>query len=105
MVVEGEGTLTMTFTPKDEGEPIEMTSMTSPVVASRWRCTTTTIRSVTLPGLPSVTASSAATRSTMSTKNTIMKRYDGRFMILFQEVFDDEFRTSSTRPGSPTSTA
>ena len=27
----------------------------------------------------------------LSTKNTILKTYDGRFMILFQEVFDAEF--------------
>tara|TARA_B100000686_G_C16767182_1_gene962610 strand:- start:908 stop:2137 length:1230 start_codon:yes stop_codon:yes gene_type:complete len=28
----------------------------------------------------------------MSTKNTILKAYDGRFMELFQEVFDTEFK-------------
>ena len=28
----------------------------------------------------------------LSTKNTIMKRYDGRFKDIFQEVFDDEFK-------------
>ena len=27
----------------------------------------------------------------LSTKNTILKQYDGQFMILFQEVFDNEF--------------
>lgn len=27
----------------------------------------------------------------LSTKNTILKQYDGQFMILFQKVFDDEF--------------
>ncbi len=27
----------------------------------------------------------------LSTKNTILKNYDGQFMILFQKVFDDEF--------------
>ena len=27
----------------------------------------------------------------LSTKNTILKRYDGRFMELFQKVFDEEF--------------
>ena len=32
----------------------------------------------------------ATIRST-STKNTILKAYDGRFKDLFQEVFDDEF--------------
>ncbi|HWP16591.1 MAG TPA: NADP-dependent isocitrate dehydrogenase [Xanthobacteraceae bacterium] len=28
----------------------------------------------------------------LSTKNTIIKQYDGRFMELFQKVFDDEFK-------------
>ncbi|UWQ16528.1 NADP-dependent isocitrate dehydrogenase [Jannaschia sp. M317] len=28
----------------------------------------------------------------LSTKNTIMKQYDGQFMILFQKVFDEEFK-------------
>jgi isocitrate dehydrogenase len=28
----------------------------------------------------------------LSTKNTIMKRYDGRFKDLFEEVFDSEFK-------------
>src|ERR1700755_3070689 len=28
----------------------------------------------------------------LSTKNTILKQYDGRFMELFQDVFDKEFR-------------
>ena len=28
----------------------------------------------------------------MSTKNTIMKKYDGRFKDIFQEIFDEEFK-------------
>jgi isocitrate dehydrogenase len=28
----------------------------------------------------------------LSTKNTILKQYDGRFMELFQQIFDDEFK-------------
>ncbi|WP_272004340.1 NADP-dependent isocitrate dehydrogenase [Roseovarius sp. ZX-A-9] len=28
----------------------------------------------------------------LSTKNTILKNYDGQFMILFQQVFDEEFK-------------
>jgi isocitrate dehydrogenase len=30
----------------------------------------------------------------LSTKNTILKQYDGRFMELFQQVFDAEFRAA-----------
>jgi isocitrate dehydrogenase len=41
----------------------------------------------------------------LSTKNTILKQYDGRFMELFQQVFDAELRTGSPRRRSPTSTA
>jgi isocitrate dehydrogenase len=29
----------------------------------------------------------------MSTKNTILKQYDGRFIEIFQKVFDEEYRT------------
>jgi isocitrate dehydrogenase len=32
----------------------------------------------------------------LSTKNTILKQYDGRFLELFQKVFDDEFRDKFT---------
>ncbi|MEZ5842426.1 MAG: NADP-dependent isocitrate dehydrogenase [Hyphomicrobiaceae bacterium] len=28
----------------------------------------------------------------LSTKNTILKQYDGRFMEIFQQIFDDEFK-------------
>ena len=28
----------------------------------------------------------------LSTKNTILKQYDGRFKDIFQEVFDNEFK-------------
>jgi isocitrate dehydrogenase len=33
----------------------------------------------------------------LSTKNTILKQYDGRFMELFQEVFDNEFKAEFER--------
>jgi isocitrate dehydrogenase len=35
----------------------------------------------------------------MSTKNTIMKTYDGRFKDLFQEVFDSEFKSDFEAKG------
>ena len=41
----------------------------------------------------------------LSTKNTILKAYDGQFKDIFQEVFDDRVQgPSSTPPASPTST-
>jgi len=99
MVVEGEGTLTMTFTPKDEGEPIEMHVHDFPGggVAMAMYNHDDSIRDFARAsfryglerGYPVY----------MSTKNTIMKRYDGRFMILFQEVFDDEFKEEFDKAG------
>ena len=45
---EGEGTLTMTFTPKDGSEPQQFEVFQSPgLAASRWACTTSTRRSGT----------------------------------------------------------
>jgi isocitrate dehydrogenase len=41
----------------------------------------------------------------LSTKNTILKAYDGRFKDIFQEVYDAEFKPSVQGQGSPTSTA
>jgi isocitrate dehydrogenase len=35
----------------------------------------------------------------LSTKNTILKQYDGRFMELFQQVFDKEFRDKFAAAG------
>lgn len=35
----------------------------------------------------------------MSTKNTILKKYDGRFKDIFQEVFDKEFKSTFEKAG------
>jgi isocitrate dehydrogenase len=35
----------------------------------------------------------------LSTKNTILKQYDGRFMDIFQEVFDAEFKDKFAKAG------
>jgi isocitrate dehydrogenase len=35
----------------------------------------------------------------MSTKNTILKKYDGRFKDIFQEIFDAEFKTQFDKAG------
>ncbi|KIT16809.1 NADP-dependent isocitrate dehydrogenase [Jannaschia aquimarina] len=35
----------------------------------------------------------------LSTKNTILKQYDGQFMILFQKVFDEEFKDQFEKAG------
>ena len=35
----------------------------------------------------------------LSTKNTILKKYDGRFKDIFQEIFDNEFKTEFDKLG------
>ncbi len=35
----------------------------------------------------------------LSTKNTILKQYDGRFMILFQEIYETEFKDKFEKAG------
>jgi isocitrate dehydrogenase len=36
----------------------------------------------------------------LSTKNTILKAYDGRFKDIFQEVYDTEFEDKFKKPAS-----
>ncbi len=67
--------------------------------ASSWACTTSTSRSATSPGPRSATDSSRNYPVYLSTKNTILKAYDGQFKDLFQEVFDDEFASEFAAAG------
>ena len=62
------------------------------LAASPWRCTISTTRSATSPAPRSTTALNRNYPVYLSTKNTILKVYDGRFKDLFQEVFDKEFK-------------
>jgi isocitrate dehydrogenase len=92
LVVPGEGTLTLTFTPKNGSEPTELNVYDFPGggVAMAMYNLDDSIRDFARAsmrygldrGLPVY----------LSTKNTIMKRYDGRFKDLFEEVFDAEFK-------------
>ncbi len=90
-VVPGAGTLTVTFTPADGGEAIERTVHDFPAggVALAMYNLDESIRGFARAcmnyGL------SLGWPVYLSTKNTILKAYDGRFKDLFQEVFDKEF--------------
>src|SRR5262249_31581510 len=90
-VVPGAGTLTMTFTPKDGGKPIEHTLFDFPgggIALGMYNLDESII------GFARSSFNYALGRGWplyMSTKNTILKRYDGRFKDLFQKVFDEEF--------------
>jgi isocitrate dehydrogenase len=89
--VPGPGKLTMTFTPKDGGKPVtyDVFDFPEPGIALGMYNLDESIR-----GFARACLNYGLQRGWpvyLSTKNTILKVYDGRFMILFQEIFDKEF--------------
>ena len=99
MVVPGEGTLTLTYTPRTVGSRSSSTFMTFPAAASRWRCITSMTPFATSPAPRCDTGSHRDYPVYLSTKNTILKRYDGRFKDYFAEVYEDEFRADFETAG------
>src|SRR4051794_32354566 len=99
MVVPGEGSLTLTYTPKDGSEPIELDVYDFPgggVAMSMYNLDDSirdfaraSLRYGLDRGFPVY----------MSTKNTIMKRYDGRFKDIFAEVYEAEFEADFEASG------
>ena len=90
-LVPGPGRLSMTFEPADGGEPVtrEVMEFEDSGVALGMYNLDESIR-----GFARSSFNYGLTRGWpvyLSTKNTILKAYDGRFKDLFQEVFDDEF--------------
>ena len=92
MVVDRPGTLTMKFVPADGSEPVEHTVFDFPgggVAMSMYNLDESIrgfARSCMNYGLD------LGWPVYLSTKNTIMKAYDGRFKDLFEEVFETEFK-------------
>jgi isocitrate dehydrogenase len=88
----GEGTLTLTFQPKDGGEPIEREVFQSPGggVAMAMYNLDDSIRDFARASLNYGLQRGYPVY--LSTKNTILKAYDGRFKDLFAEVFETEFK-------------
>jgi isocitrate dehydrogenase len=90
-VVPGAGALTMTFTPKGGGEPITRKVFDFPgggVAMGMYNL------DESIKGFARSSFNFGLQRGWpvyLSTKNTILKAYDGRFKDLFQEVFDNEF--------------
>ena len=89
---EGAGTLTMTFTPQDGSEPQQFEVFQAPGsgVAMGMYNLDDSIRDFARASLNYGLARNYPVY--LSTKNTILKAYDGRFKDLFQEVFDTEFK-------------
>ena len=99
MLVPGEGTLTTTFTPKDGSEPIELVvhEFPSPGVAMTMYNHDDSIRDFARASLRYGLERGYPVY--MSTKNTIMKKYDGRFKDLFEEIYEAEFKADFDAAG------
>lgn len=93
MVTKGKGKLTLTFTPEDGSAPqsFEVFNFKGDGVALAMYNTEESIRGF---------ARSCFNLSVQkkwnlyfSSKNTILKKYDGRFKDIFQEIYEKEFKT------------
>jgi isocitrate dehydrogenase len=93
MLVPGEGSLTLTFTPKDGGEPIELDvyDFPGPGIAMAMYNLDDSIRDFARASLRYGLERNYPVY--MSTKNTILKRYDGRFKDIFEEIYEAEFKS------------
>jgi isocitrate dehydrogenase len=99
LVVPGEGALTLTFTPKDGGEPIELDVYDFPGggVAMAMYNLDSSIRDFARASMRY--GLDRGYPVYLSTKNTILKRYDGRFKDIFQDVYENEFKTEFEAAG------
>jgi isocitrate dehydrogenase len=92
LVVPGEGRLTLSFTPKNGSDPVELNVYDFPGggVAMAMYNLDDSIRDFARASMRY--GLDRRLPVYLSTKNTIMKRYDGRFKDLFAEIFDAEFK-------------
>ncbi|RPB27840.1 putative isocitrate dehydrogenase Idp1 [Terfezia boudieri ATCC MYA-4762] len=99
LVITEPGTLEMVFTPKNGGEPtkVQVFDYKAGGVALSMYNTDESIRGFAkasfnmalLKGLPLY----------MSTKNTILKKYDGRFKDIFQQTYEAEYKAEFEKKG------
>ncbi|MBX6387083.1 MAG: NADP-dependent isocitrate dehydrogenase [Microbispora sp.] len=97
--IPGEGTLTLTFTPKDGSEPIELNvfDFPGPGVAMAMYNLDESIRDFARASMRY--GLSRGYPVYLSTKNTILKAYDGRFKDIFAEVYETEFKADFEAAG------
>ena len=99
VVLKGKGKLTMTFTPDDGGEvqTWNVYDMQGDGVALSMYNTDESIE-----GFARSCFNLALTKKWplyLSTKNTILKKYDGRFKDIFQEVYEKDFKSAFKEAG------
>ncbi len=97
--IPGPGTLTLTYAPADGSAPMEMEVYDFPSsgVALAMYNRDDSIRDFARASFRYGLARHYPVY--LSTKNTILKAYDGRFKDLFQEVFDAEFKEEFAAKG------
>jgi len=98
-VTKGKGKLTITFTPEDGSKTtsFEVYDFEGDGVAMAMYNTDESIR-----GFAHACMNQAIMKKWplyLSTKNTILKKYDGRFKDIFQEVFDTDFKEAFEKAG------
>ena len=97
--IPGAGALTMTFTPADGGAPMELNVFDFPSsgVAMGMYNLDESIRDFARASLRYGLNRNYPVY--LSTKNTILKAYDGQFKDIFQSVFETEFKTEFDAAG------
>ncbi|KAG8804368.1 Isocitrate dehydrogenase [NADP], mitochondrial precursor (Oxalosuccinate decarboxylase) [Serendipita sp. 399] len=99
LVVPGPGKLQLVYTPQGSKEPtvLNVYDFKGPGVAMSMYNTDESIR-----GFAHTSFKMALSKKLplyMSTKNTIMKKYDGRFKDIFQEIYEAEYKSSFEAAG------